>query len=115
MKDEIIEGNYRKHQKGFGFVKIEGQEKEIFIAKENSKGALNEDYVQVKIISDGNGDKNAEGKIIKIIRHEKNNVVGTFQKSRNFGFVVPDDKSFGTDIFISKANWGKARDKKKVY
>ena len=114
MKDEIIEGNYRKHQKGFGFVKIEGQEKEIFIAKENSKGALNEDYVQVKIISDGNGDKNAEGQIIKIIRHEKNNVVGTFQKSRNFGFVVPDDKNFGTDIFISKNNCANARNNQKV-
>ena len=31
-----------------------------------------------------------------------------------FKKVVPDDKNFGTDIFISKANWGKARDKKKV-
>ena len=59
-------------------------------------------------------DKKAEGKIVKIIRHEKDTVVGTFQKSRNFGFVVPDDKNFGTDIFISKSNWGKARNNHKV-
>ena len=45
-----------------------------------------------------------EGKIVKIVRHEKDTVVGTFQKSRNFTFVVPDDKNFGTDIFISKNN-----------
>ena len=65
-------------------------------------------------IAEKEGDKKQEGKIVKIVRHEKDTVVGTFQKSRNFAFVVPDDKNFGTDIFISKANWGKARDKKKV-
>ena len=112
-KEEII-GTYRKNQKGFGFVKIEDQEDEIYISRENSKNALNGDTVAIKIIAEKEGDKKQEGKIVKIVRHEKDTVVGTFQKSRNFAFVVPDDKNFGTDIFISKANWGKARDKKKV-
>ena len=112
-KEEII-GTYRKNQKGFGFVKIEDQEEEIYISRENSKNALNGDTVAIKIIAEKEGDKKQEGKIVKIVRHEKDTVVGTFQKSRNFAFVVPDDKNFGTDIFISKANWGKARDKKKV-
>ena len=112
-KEEII-GTYRKNQKGFGFVKIENQEDEIYISRENSKNALNGDTVAIKIIAEKEGDKKQEGKIVKIVRHEKDTVVGTFQKSRNFAFVVPDDKNFGTDIFISKANWGKARDKKKV-
>ena len=112
-KEEII-GTYRKNQKGFGFVKLEDQEDEIYISRENSKNALNGDTVAIKIIAEKEGDKKQEGKIVKIVRHEKDTVVGTFQKSRNFAFVVPDDKNFGTDIFISKANWGKARDKKKV-
>lgn len=112
-KEEII-GTYRKNQKGFGFVKIEDQEDEIYISRENSKNALNGDTVAIKIIAEKEGDKKQEGKIVKIVKHEKDTVVGTFQKSRNFAFVVPDDKNFGTDIFISKANWGKARDKKKV-
>ena len=112
-KEEII-GTYRKNQKGFGFVKIEDQEDEIYISRENSKNALNGDTVAIKIIAEKEGDKKQEGKIVKIVRHEKDTVVGTFQKSRNIAFVVPHDKNFGTDIFISKANWGKARDKKKV-
>lgn len=41
-------------------------------------------------------------------------VVGIFQKSKDFGFVVPDNKKFGTDIYISKKNWGKARNNHKV-
>ena len=107
-------GTYRKNQKGFGFVKIENQEDEIYISKENSLNALNGDIVEIQILSEKSENKKEEGKIIKIIRHEKDTVVGTFQKSRNFGFVVPDDKNFGTDIFISKSNWGKARNNHKV-
>lgn len=112
-KEELI-GTYRKNQKGFGFVKLENQEEEIYIARENCKGALNGDIVSIKIIAEKQADKKQEGKVVKIIRHEKNTIVGTFQKSRNFAFVVPDDKSFGTDIYISKANWGKARNNHKV-
>ena len=109
-------GTYRKNQKGFGFVKLEDQEEEIYISKENSLNALNGDTVSIQIINEPNKEENKkeEGKIVKIIRHEKDTVVGTFQKSRNFGFVVPDDKNFGTDIFISKSNWGKARNNHKV-
>ena len=44
----------------------------------------------------------------------KNKLVGTFINSKSFGFVVPDDKKIGTDIFISKSNFGKARNKHKV-
>ena len=116
MKKENKIGIYRKNQKGYGFVKIEEQEEEIYIAKENSLNALNGDTVSIEILQEANKekDKKAEGKIVKIIRHEKDTIVGTFQKSRNFGFVVPDDKNFGTDIFISKSNWGKARNNHKV-
>ena len=59
-------------------------------------------------------DKKAEGKIVKIIEHNTETVVGIFQKSRSFGFVVPDDRKFGTDIFISKKKWGKAKNNQKV-
>lgn len=44
----------------------------------------------------------------------KNKLVGTFINSKSFGFVVPDDKKIGTDIFISKSNLGKARNNHKV-
>ena len=112
--ENFQEGIFRKNQKGFGFVKIENKEDEIYISKENSLRALNGDKVLVEIIEEKNKIKNAEGKIKKIIKHEKDTIVGTFQKSENFGFVVPDDKSLGTDIFIQKNNFGKARNGYKV-
>ena len=47
-------------------------------------------------------------------KKEKETVVGIFQNNKSFGFVVPDNKSFETDIFISKKNFGKARNNHKV-
>ncbi len=108
------DGIYRKNQKGFGFVKLENEEEEIYIAKENSCQALNGDRVLIEKIEEGNKIKSAEGKVVKILKHEKDTIVGIFQNSKNFGFVVPDDKNFGTDIFISKKDMGKARNNHKV-
>ena len=45
---------------------------------------------------------------------KKDTLVGTFQKSQSFGFVVPDNRKLYGDIFISKKNFGKARNNHKV-
>ena len=114
VEEIYYDGIYRKNQKGFGFVKIEDQEDEIYIAKEHSQNALNGDRVLIEIIEEKNKVKKAEGKVVKILKHEKDTIVGRFENNKNFGFVVPDDKNFGTDIFISKKNFGKARNNHKV-
>ena len=108
------DGIYKKNQKGFGFVKIEEREEEVYISKENSLNALNGDRVLIEIIEEKNKVKKVEGKIVRILKREKDTVVGVFQNNKTFGFVVPDDKNFGSDIYISKKNFGKAKDNHKV-
>lgn len=114
VEKTYYDGIYRKNQKGFGFVRLDGQEDEIYIAKENSLNALNGDRVLIEIMEEANKVKSAEAKVVKILKHEKDTMVGIFQNNRNFGFVVPDDKNFGTDIFIAKKDMGKARSNHKV-
>ena len=114
IEENFEQGTFRRNQKGFGFVKLENRDDEIYISKENTNNALNGDRVIVEILEEKNKIKNAEGKIKRIVKHEKDTVVGTFQNNKTFGFVVPDDRSFGTDIFISKSNFGKARNNHKV-
>jgi len=114
VEKTYYDGIYRKNQKGFGFVRLENQEDEIYIAKENSLDALNGDRVLIEILEEENKVKSAEGKVVKILKHEKDTMVGIFQNNKNFGFVVPDDRNFGTDIFISKKDMGKARSNHKV-
>ena len=50
----------------------------------------------------------------KIFELKKDTIVGTYQKNRNFGFVIPDDKKLGSDIFISKKDDLKAKNNQKV-
>ena len=111
--DRIVEGIFRRHQKGFGFVKVENQDEEIHIAKEDTKGAFSGDRVLVKKKNKSEGARE-EGIILKVLEHEKDTLVGTFQNNKSFGFVIPDDKKLCRDIFISKKNFGKARDNHKV-
>lgn len=114
-KKQKIIGIFRANEKGFGFVELEEKEKEdIFIPSHFVGTALNGDTVEIKIIVAKKAEKRAEGKVLKVLKREKESVVGTFQKSRNFGFVVPDDKKFNTDIFISKNNCQKAKNQDKV-
>ena len=54
IEENYEEGIYRRNPKGFGFVKIEGREDEIYIAKENSSTALNGDKVLIEIIEEKN-------------------------------------------------------------
>lgn len=113
MDEQYIEGIYEANKKGFGFVKILGSEEEVHIAKGYSNNALDGDTVVVKIVNEENV-KTKEGKIVKIIKREIDRIVGTFQNSKNFGFVVPDNDKINTDIFISKKNFGGAKNNQKV-
>ena len=113
-KKQKIEGIFRANEKGYGFVEVEGMEEDLFIPANSVNKALNGDTVQVMIYKQKEGTKRAEAKIVKIVKRERETVVGIFQKSKNFGFVVPDDKRFGTDIFISKSNCKEARNNDKV-
>lgn len=99
--DDMKVGTFSGTQRGFGFVIIEGEEDDIFIPADATKGALHGDKVAITVKSEQTG-KRKEGAVVSIIERGKNEIVGTFEKSKNFGFVVPDNQKFGKDIFIPK-------------
>lgn len=114
-KKRKYEGIFRANEKGYGFVEFESEDMEdVFIPSKSVNGALNGDTVQINIFKPKTKERRAEGKIVKILKRDKDTVVGIFQKSRSFGFVVPDDKRFDTDIFISKNKCMNARNNDKV-
>lgn len=96
---KYLTGTFTAHQRGFGFVTVEGQEEDIFIPESQTHGAFHMDTVQVAIVSETSG-KRREGTITKILSRGTASIVCTFEKSKTFGFAVPDNPKFGTDIFI---------------
>lgn len=94
-----LTGVFESNARGFGFVRVEGEDEDIFIGKDDRGGAIHHDTVQVQITASPSG-KRREGKVIKVVAHGKTQVVGTYEASKTFGFVVPDNARFTEDIFI---------------
>ena len=94
-KTGIFAGTLR----GFGFVIVEGEENDIFVPENATNGALHNDKVMV-IVKDEKTGKRREGEIVRILERANSTIVGTFQKSKNFGFVIADNQKFGKDVFI---------------
>lgn len=111
--DEVKVGTFAGTQRGYGFVILEDEEEDVFIPENATKGALHGDKVMIKINEEQTG-KRKEGTILNIIERGKSEVVGTFEKSKNFGFVRPDNQKFGRDIFIPKEHTKGAVDGHKV-
>lgn len=102
MKPENVAlvGTFESTSRGFGFVVIPDREDDIFVKANDTMNAFYHDKVKVVITTEKNGGKRAEGKIVSIVEHEVKEVVGTFQKNRTYGFVIPDNAKINFDIFI---------------
>ena len=96
-----VTGVFTAHQRGFGFVTIEGENEDIFIPGDKVNGAMHMDRVEITVLPTTSG-KRKEGAVLKVIERGMKHVVCTYEASENFGFAVPDNTRFGSDIFIPK-------------
>ncbi len=94
-------GTFISHAKGFGFVEIEGREEDLYVPEDKTGGAFHLDRVQVALLP-GQRGKRQEAAVVKILERGTTQVVGTYEQSQNYGFVVPDNHKIGTDIFVPK-------------
>ncbi len=100
LENVALVGTFESTSRGFGFVVIPDREDDIFVKANDTMNAFYHDKVKVVITTEKNGGKRAEGKIVAIVEHEVKEVVGTFQKNRTYGFVIPDNAKINCDIFI---------------
>lgn len=99
----LIAGTFQGHPKGFGFLLPDDPEhKDVFISADNTNGAMHRDRIMCKIIRPESEDKRAEAEVVDILQRGPSKIVGRYEPSDHFGFVVPDDKKYSRDIFIPK-------------
>ena len=99
-KEGFLRGEISIGNGNFGFLDIPG-EKSVFIPGNYLNTAMNGDTILIRILKDSKSpDKSREGEVYKIVKRDRDIIVGVFEKSMNFGFVRP--KNAPRDIYISK-------------
>lgn len=102
-EENIVVGEFMATQRGFGFVRVEEWEDDIFIPEYATRNAFHGDTVKVRLNGHGGrGGRRKEGEIIQIVQRSIQTVVGTFSRNKNVTFVIPDNGKFTSDIYIPK-------------
>lgn len=109
-----LEGIFTSNAKGFGFVTVEGVDQDYFIPERDTLHAFHKDTVRIEPTFAGGEGRRSEARIVDILEHAYVDIVGTFEKSENFGFVIPDDRHLVTDIFVPQGKTMGAVDGHKV-
>lgn len=106
----LLSGKLQSHPKGYAFLIPDNEkEKDVFIPASFINGAMNGDKVLVQVTKEDKGSRKREGEVIKIVERANKKFVGTFEDSKNFGFVVVDDTRISQDIFINKKDFNGAK------
>jgi ribonuclease R len=95
--------------RGAGFVRVEENDEDVFIAPHNVNQSMAGDLVKVQVIKKGVG--RWEGKIIEVVERERTQFVGTIELHEKFAFLIPDNARVGTDIYIPKEKLKGAKNK----
>ncbi len=111
----LIKGVYVGNARGFGFVTVEGFEEDFFVPAGNESNACHGDTVEIELLNGGKKrGQRVEARVINVLERANDFVVGTFQASRNYGFVIADNSKFTNDIFVPKEHCKGAVDGHKV-
>ena len=108
-----LKGKIIGNAKGFGFCKVDGEDQDVFIPASKLNGAVNNDFVLLKIDYRPQ-DNNPEGCVIKVLRRGTNEVVGRFERTKSCGYVFSDDSKFSAGVYIAKHNFKTAQDGDRV-
>ncbi|MCI5640755.1 MAG: ribonuclease R, partial [Lachnospiraceae bacterium] len=102
LADNLLTGKFMATQKGFGFVRVEGEEEDYFIPAHQVLNAMDGDTVRISVDAKQTG-KRKEAHVVSVLERGSSIVVGIYSKSKSFGFVVADNHKFAKDIYIPKA------------
>ncbi len=111
----LVIGRIQGHERGYAFlIPDDYMMEDIFIPADSLNGAMHNDRVAARVNRKSTSERRMEGEVVRILNRANVTLVGTFEKSMSFGFVVPDNKRISGDIFISKNGFNGAKKGQKV-
>ena len=118
------EGIFSSSTSGFGFVRVVGEERDIFIPSQYTAGALDSDTVEIsyKRFYSSGGEEKTEGRVTRIVKEARKNIVGTVEIEETYvhrrrlrrPYVVADDRHFTQRVYLTSSDGVRENDKVEV-
>lgn len=93
-------GLFNGTRRGFGFVTPEEGGDDIFIPEEETGGAFHGDTVRYLVVGQGEGGRRAWGRVVQVVKRGVTEVIGTYERNKKNGFVIPDNQKLSFDVFV---------------
>lgn len=94
-----ITGTVDMTRMGYGFIRSDEMEDDVFVSSANLRTAIHGDKVKVWLYARRKGAR-PEGEVVEIIERWRTSFVGTVEIMPNFAFLIPDSKNMPFDLFI---------------
>ena len=109
-RDIVAEGIFAESSGGYGFCRLEGGERDVFIPESNTLDALDGDRVKIryhKFLS-SLGEEKTEGRVLEILEYGRRTVIGTVESDLyrigrrriNRLYIIPDESGIKKRIFL---------------
>ena len=111
-RNQVMEGTFQRHRNGRNAFLPDGEDKTILVVERNSHHALDGDRVKAVLLA-RRINHIREAEVIEILERADKNFVGTLKVTRDFAFLLTNDRTLASDIFIPKRRLkgGKTGDK----
>lgn len=113
LRRDYISGTVDMTRMGYGFIKSEDSEEDVFVSSRNLHTALHGDTVRVLLSPRRKGSR-PEGEVVEIIERWRNTFVGIVEVMPNFAFLIPDNKNMPFDLFIPEGKLNGAKQGQKA-
>ena len=101
LKSGLKKGKFIANKKGYGFVEFDKEEEDIYIPKESVLNAIDGDIVVIEVAKVNKGEK-PYGRIFKVIKRNKDYLVGEIVIENDNYYVLPDNDIYKFKVLIPK-------------
>ncbi|MBW3660551.1 MAG: ribonuclease R [Gemmatimonadetes bacterium] len=112
----LVVGRLDTTRKGAGFVVPERktEEPDLFVPPHKLGNAVHGDRVVARVEKRRARGENSQGSVIRVLKRAREEVVGTVQRGKHFGFVVPDNPRLTFDVYVAQDDLAQAKEGEKV-
>ena len=105
---QVMEGIFHRKANGKNTFEPEDGGEPILVAERNSMHAMDGDKVQVTMLARRKHHVR-EAAVTEVLKRNEKQFVGTLQVSKNYAYLLTEDRTLANDIFIPKSNLKKGQ------